>query len=191
MLKSELILPKGIKISNIVTTADLKQKINIEKLNNFPWGIYDQVSYNGICGYVKTPEMKGRVTIFATGKIISIGSNTIKDSIDKLYQTKFYLLKEKLMKDVTLEPLVRNIIATISLDRTLNLKKLAKNIPNSIYEPDIFVGLRYKIKEGQSALIFSSGKIVIAGCKSIQDIIDGFALIKKYLVDEKEKNHLK
>ena len=72
-----------IQICNIITTADLKQKVNITKLNNFPWGIYDQVSYNGICGYVKTPEMKGRVTIFATGKMISIGSNTIQDGRSK------------------------------------------------------------------------------------------------------------
>jgi transcription initiation factor TFIID TATA-box-binding protein len=190
MLKSQSIHTEEIKISNIVTTADLKQKINIEKLNNFPWGIYDQVSYNGICGYVKTPEMKGKVTIFATGKMISIGSNTIEDSIDKLYQTKFYLLKEKLVKDVQLLPQVRNIVATISLDKSLNLKKLVKNIPNSIYEPDVFVALRYKIKEGQSALIFSSGKIVIAGGKSIQEIMDGYNLIKKYLVEGKKNNSL-
>jgi len=85
-------LPKKTKISNIVTTADLKQKFDIEKLNDYSWGIYDQISYNGICGYVKTPEMKGKVTLFTSGKMISIGSNTIQNSIDQLNQTKFYLL---------------------------------------------------------------------------------------------------
>ena len=174
-------LPKNIQISNIVTTADLKQKFNIEKLNDFPWGIYDQVSYNGICGYVKTPEMKGRVTIFTSGKMISIGSNTIKDSIDKLNQTKFYLLQEKLIEDIILEPIVRNIVVIITFNKVLNLKKLVKKIPDSVYEPEIFVGLRYKIREGLSALIFGSGKVVIAGGKSLEDITFAYSKVKKYI----------
>ena len=180
------VLPENIKISNIVTTADLKQKVNIKKLNDFPWGIYDQVSYNGICGYVKTPEMKGRVTIFSSGKMISIGSNTIENSIDKLNQTKFYLLKEKLVRDILLEPLIRNIVATVTLNKSLNLKKLAKTIPNSKYNPDIFAGLIYKIEDGLSTLIFSSGKVVIAGGKSIQDINYAYSIIKKYIITDSE-----
>lgn len=172
---------KEIRISNVVTTADLKQKINIQKLNNFSWGIYDQVSYNGICGYVKTPEMKGRVTIFVSGKMISIGSNTIKDSIDKLNQTKFYLVRENLVNDIDLIPIVRNIVATTSFNKILNLKKLSKIIPNSIYDPNVFAGLRFKIKNGPSVLFFSSGKVVIVGGKSLQNINDAYDKIKKYI----------
>ena len=72
-------LEKEIKIRNVVTTADLGQKVNIERLNNFSWAIYDQVSYGGICGYVKSPEMHGKVTIFSTGKMISVGSSSIEE----------------------------------------------------------------------------------------------------------------
>ena len=162
MQKFEPILPKEVKISNLVTTADLKQKINIKQLNDFPWGIYDQVSYNGICGYIKTPEMKGRITVFGTGKIISIGSNNIEDSIDKLHLAKFYLVKKNLITDVDIEPIIRNIVATVSLEKHLNLKKLKIKIPNSTYEPEHFAGLRYKIENGPALLLFSSGKVVIA-----------------------------
>lgn len=172
---------KNIIISNVVSTADLKQKINIEKLNDFPWGIYDQISYNGICGYVKTPEMKGRVTIFASGKMISIGSKSIQDSMDKLNQVKFLLVNENIAKDIVLEPIVRNIISTMDIHKIIDLKKLAKKIPNSVYEPDLFAGLRYKIKEGLTALVFSSGKIVLAGGKSIQEINNSCSLIKKII----------
>ena len=189
MQKYEIISQNDHKISNVVTTADLKQKINIKNLNDFPWGIYDQTSYNGICGYVKTPDMKGRVTIFASGKMISIGSNTIKDSIDKLNQTKFYLVKENLIKDVKLIPLVRNIISTMNYGKLLNLKKLAKKLPNSEYNTDVFAGLRFKIKEGLTALIFSSGKIVIAGGKSLKEINDTSLLIQKTLDELEIKNN--
>jgi len=117
-------LSKGLTIVNVVTTADLKQKVNIEKLNDFAWGIYDQISYRGICGYIKTPDMKGRVTIFTSGKMISIGSNSIQDSIDKLNQAKFFLLKENLIHDIELKPILRNTITTMDFAKKLNLKKI-------------------------------------------------------------------
>ncbi len=183
MLKLELTLSKEIKISNIVTTADLKQKVDIEKLNDYPWGIYDQISYRGVCAYVKTPEMKGRVSIFATGKMISIGSNVIEDSFNKLNQAKFYLLKENLIKEVELVPLVRNSIAVMTTPKKIDLNNLSLHIPNSVYEPEKFAGLRYKIKDGLSILIFQSGKIVIAGGKSIQELNDIGKLIKAILND--------
>jgi len=53
------------------------------------------------------------------------------------------------------------------------------NLIGSIYEPDIFAGLRYKIKDGLTVLIFSTGKIVIAGGKSILEINDAYNIIKK------------
>lgn len=34
-------LCKEIKIINVVCTADLQQKIEIKKFNEFGWGIYD------------------------------------------------------------------------------------------------------------------------------------------------------
>ena len=91
------------------------------------------------------------------------------------------MLQENLIHDIKLEPLVRNMVSTITFDKPLNLKKLVKKIPNSIYEPDIFSGLRYKIKEGLSALIFSSGKVVVAGSKSVQDISYAYSKIRTYV----------
>ena len=125
--------------------------------------------------------MKGRVTVFATDKMISVGSDSIEDSINKLNQAKFYLLKEKLVKNVELEPAVRNIVSTMNYVEPLNLKRLAKNMPNSVYEPEFFAGLRFKIKEGLTALIFSSGKIVIAGGRSVEEIKHATISIKKTL----------
>lgn len=174
-------LKKNIKISNIVTTADLAQKIDITKLNDFPWGIYDGVSYGGACGYVKTPEMKGRVTVFSTGKMISIGSNNLEDSVNKLYQAKFYMSQENLISDIKLIPKLVNIIATVSFGKSIKLIDLTKLIPNSTYQPERFSGLIFRINEGLSTLIFSSGKVVITGAKSIQDLNRTYFKLKKIL----------
>lgn len=179
MQATQPILEKNIKISNIVTTADLAQKIDIAKLNDFPWGIYDGVSYGGSCGYIKTPEMKGRVTVFSTGKMISVGSNDFEDSVNKLNQAKFYMFQENLVSNIQLTPRIRNIIATVAFGITLDLVQLAKTIPDSTYDPEKFAGLIFRIDDGLSTLIFSSGKVVITGGKSIHDLNRTYLKLKK------------
>lgn len=172
---------KEIKIANIVTTADLFQTIDITKLNNFPWGIYDGVTYGGSCAYVKTPDMRGRVTVFSTGKMISIGSNDLEDSVNKLNQAKFYMLKENLISDVKLIPQIRNIVVTASFGKLLNLTKLVKLMPNSTYDPTNFPGLIFRNANGPTTLIFSSGKAVIAGATSIQELNSTYLELVKML----------
>ena len=63
-----------MKIRNVVTTADLVQDVDITKFVEFPWGIYDLTYYGGRCGYIKDKLIQGRVTVFKSGKIISVGA---------------------------------------------------------------------------------------------------------------------
>ena len=61
-----------------------------------------------------------------------------------------------------------NIVATASLERAIPLVKLAEALPNTEYNPEQFPGLVMRIKDPKtSALIFSSGKIVCTGAKSM------------------------
>jgi TATA-box binding protein (TBP) (component of TFIID and TFIIIB) len=43
---------------------------------------------------------------------------------------------------------------------------------NYIYEPEAFPGIIYRTANGPTALIFSSGKLVIAGSNSEQELQD-------------------
>ncbi|MDE2590517.1 MAG: hypothetical protein KGL95_12740, partial [Patescibacteria group bacterium] len=100
------------RIRNVVATANLEQHVEIQKLVNFGWGIYDSAIYRGVCGYVKSPEMSGRVAVFASGKMISIGSKSVEESVQQLYNAKFYLMQARLISDATLQPKIQNIVAT-------------------------------------------------------------------------------
>lgn len=63
---------------------------------------------------------------------------------------------------------VQNIVATTSLERDISLIKLAETLPNTEYNPEQFPGLVMRIREPKSsALIFSSGKVVCTGAKSL------------------------
>jgi transcription initiation factor TFIID TATA-box-binding protein len=62
------------------------------------------------------------------------------------------------------------------------LEKLALKIRNTEYNPEQFPGLVLRLKEkGITALIFSSGKIVCTGAKSVESVKNGVQLIIKEL----------
>jgi TATA-box binding protein (TBP) (component of TFIID and TFIIIB) len=83
-----------IRIVNVITTGDLLQPIEIEKFNKYQWGRFDlQGNYNGKVGNVKDKQMEGRVTVFSSGKLISTGAKSVKQSIQQLKQTMILLLR--------------------------------------------------------------------------------------------------
>lgn len=173
---------KAIKpvISNVVCTGNLNQKVDLTKFLNFEWGIYDDAIYGGRCGYVKSPEMKGRVTIFPSGKMISIGAKSVNNAINQLNEAKFCLVQAKFISDVKLEPKIQNIVAVLTLKENLNINKIATKIKGAIYEPEQFSAIILKSIKSITYLIFSSGKIVITGAKSEEEISQaGFEIQQK------------
>ncbi|MCX6800732.1 MAG: TATA-box-binding protein [Candidatus Diapherotrites archaeon] len=67
-----------------------------------------------------------------------------------------------------------NMVASASLDKTLDLYSLAIGIPNIEYEPEQFPGAILKIKEPKvSMLLFKNGKIICSGANSEKQIVQG------------------
>ena len=63
---------------------------------------------------------------------------------------------------------IQNIVATATLEKPISLTNLARKCPIAEYNPEKFPGLFLRIKEPKSVVIvFSSGKLVCMGTKSI------------------------
>ncbi len=63
---------------------------------------------------------------------------------------------------------IENVVAFTSLNIKISLNKIVNTVENTEYEPEQFPGLVYRPASPRSAaLIFSSGKIVCTGTKSI------------------------
>ncbi|CAK5032601.1 unnamed protein product [Meloidogyne enterolobii] len=67
---------------------------------------------------------------------------------------------------------IQNVVSTASLlenNNKLDLRQLESNIPNAKYRPERFSALTAKIKEPiiATALLFSNGRIVCVGTKSV------------------------
>jgi len=75
---------------------------------------------------------------------------------------------------------LQNIVATTNLEHDIPLIKLAEALPNTEYNPEQFPGLVMRIREPKtSALIFSSGKIVCTGAKSMTKVKESIVNIIK------------
>jgi|GEM_PF-5625541 len=91
-------LRKEIKISNVVSTADLKQKIDIASFNSYKFLSANLNHYR--CGYIKDNTMVGRVSAFASGKLISVGTKSLTTSrYLKHIGDKYHPNFEKLVSD--------------------------------------------------------------------------------------------
>lgn len=73
---------------------------------------------------------------------------------------------------------VVNIVVSTSLEHDIPLEKMAAVLPNTEYNPEQFPGLVIRIKEPKtSALIFSSGKVVCTGAKSLDKVEESIGQI--------------
>jgi transcription initiation factor TFIID TATA-box-binding protein len=83
---------------------------------------------------------------------------------------------------------VVNIVVSASLGQDIPLEKMAATLSNTEYNPEQFPGLVIRIKDPKtSALIFSSGKIVCTGARTMPDVHESIKKIIKSLEKIKVK----
>jgi transcription initiation factor TFIID TATA-box-binding protein len=62
---------------------------------------------------------------------------------------------------------IENVVASATVNQTINLNQITQLFPDVEYHPDQFPGLVFRLKVPKTAtLIFSSGKMVCTGSKS-------------------------
>src|ERR1700732_143370 len=62
---------------------------------------------------------------------------------------------------------IENVVASATVNQTVNLNLITQIFPDVEYHPDQFPGLVFRLKSPKTAtLIFSSGKMVCTGAKS-------------------------
>ena len=98
--------------------------------------------------------------------------------------------KPGVIDDTTIR--IVNIVVSTSLEHDIPLEKMAAVLPNTEYNPEQFPGLVIRIKEPKtSALIFSSGKVVCTGARTLEKVEESIGKIiealKKINIDIKIK----
>jgi transcription initiation factor TFIID TATA-box-binding protein len=87
---------------------------------------------------------------------------------------------------------LQNIVASVSLNQTINLQEIVEKFPQTEYNPSVFPGLVFRLKKPKTAtLIFGTGKMVCTGAKSEKESRSAVAKVVKELrrqgIEIKEK----
>lgn len=159
------------KIENVVASVSLNQTIDLSTIAK---SMSDEVDYKpeqfpGLVFRLKRPRTA--TLIFSSGKMVCTGAKSEKE-VFKAVEIIINKLKSKGVQLLT-EPRIQiqNVVASASLNAEVNLEKAAFLLENSMYEPEQFPGLIYRMDSPRVVLlIFSSGNMVCTGAKHEEDV---------------------
>jgi transcription initiation factor TFIID TATA-box-binding protein len=103
--------------------------------------------------------------------MVVTGAKSTSDLIRAVKKIIRILMKHNVQ--ITSKPRIQiqNIVASANLGAEVLLEKVAFLLENTMYEPEQFPGLIYRMEEPHVVLlIFSSGKMVVTGAKSEEEV---------------------
>jgi transcription initiation factor TFIID TATA-box-binding protein len=160
------------RIVNVVATVALDRAIDLESLAQlFPREVvHDEQTYGGRVAYFKSATMQGKVTIFRSGKMISVGTRSPEEA-----RRELILVAKALKSTLKTEPTIQNIVVTASLEHEVDLEKISTiDELRVVYEPEQFPGaiITIRLSAGKTAsiLLFASGKLVCVGLRNVEQI---------------------
>jgi transcription initiation factor TFIID TATA-box-binding protein len=176
----------AIKIQNVVACATLNQKFDLNaivKVN--PLVDYHPEKFPGLVFRLKRPRTA--ILIFRTGKMVCTGAKSEKEAVKAIRK----VLKELKISGIIIpgkpETKIVNIVASANLRGKIELEDVAYALKKTMYEPEQFPGLIYRMDEPRVVfLIFATGKLVCTGATKEAEVYEAVEKLHQQL----EKNEL-
>lgn len=164
-------------LQNIVSTVDLKCKLDLKTIAlNARNTEYNPKRFAAAIMKIRNP--KTTALIFSSGKMVCTGAKSEEDS--KKAAKKYAKTIKNMGFDVRFTDFkVQNIVASADVGFAIRLESLShRHAEFCQYEPEIFPGLIYRIYQPKVVvLIFVSGKIVLTGAKTREQIKEAYTNI--------------
>jgi len=173
-----------ITIQNVVATGTMNQKVDLNAVvKAYPGAEYRPEQFPGLVFRLKRP--KTATLIFSSGKMVCTGARSGKESrtaimkvVKELKKAGIIILSKPSFKVV-------NIVASASLGGNVDLEKTVVTLRKTMYEPEQFPGLIYRMDEPRVViLIFASGNLVVTGAKVEQDVFDAVHKLHRSLEEQ-------
>lgn len=174
-----------VQIQNIVASVATDQKLDLDLLESKFRDVRRKKNFPALV--IRLSRPKATILVFGSGSIIFTGIKRLDhlpiltEKVSRRFQ-EVGLLAEPLPM-----PTVQNIVASGDFHQTFRLDEVLFTLENTIYEPEVFPGLFYKMHDPKICVtLFSSGKIVITGASSRENLTRGIKLLTQRL----KKNQL-
>jgi len=161
-------------IQNVVSTVQMGCKLDLRSIVRQARNAeYNPRRFAAVIMRIREP--KTTALMFASGKMVCTGAKS--EALSQLAAKKYVRVVQKCGMPAEFQEFkVQNMVGSCDVQFPIRLEVLAHS--HSIfcsYEPEIFPGLIYKMKQPKVVLlVFVSGKIVLTGAKSRNDIYQAF-----------------
>ena len=174
----------SINIENVVASASLDQTIDLnDVVKGHPGVEYRPEQFPGLVFRLKKP--KTATLIFHSGKMVCTGAKSEKMArravmkvVKELKESGILIIGKPKLK-------IQNIVASAGLRGNIELEKATYSLGKTMYEPEQFPGLIYRMAEPKVViLLFASGKLVCTGAKHEEDVYQAVNILHQRLEDK-------
>lgn len=135
---------------------------------------------------IKITHPKAALLLFKPGNVVCTGAKTVymAEYVIMMIAMAIFRLGYRGLRILPGSFQVQNVVASAELPMPINLNKLfRRNQECCTYDPDTFPGasLRPKTIDRMTVLVFPSGKVVVTGGKSEEDLIRGLECTLKII----------
>lgn len=158
---------QGMKydVQNVVVTAQIADSLNLLDMTmKVPGAIYEPGKFPAL----RMKRENAGFLLYSSGKIVCTGTKSPEEATKRIEDLRAELAKYNIK---TTEPVVhvRNIVASVDLQRELKLHELAYSMDESEYNPEYFPAMKINTG-GTRILLFRTGKAIMPGMKSMKDV---------------------
>jgi len=138
---------------------------------------YNPETFSGLV--YRLPELGATVNAFSSGKVVSVGATSVTGARRAL--ESFKGIVERLVGHGSswMEPFaVVNLVALLDIGTPVDLTKLVVENPTATYNPELFPGAILRPEGGGTLLVYSTGRLIVAGARSwsrARDLLLDFA----------------
>ncbi len=170
-----------ITVQNVVASATLGQELDLDSIVRISPGVeYRPESFPGLVYRLKKPRTT--TLIFRTGKMVCTGSKSERQAKRAVLKVVEELKGNGIVISGKPDITVQNIVASVALGGSIDLEKTTYSLERTMYEPEQFPGLIYRMDDPKVVfLIFSSGKLVCTGAKKEKDVDAAVAKLQETL----------
>ncbi|MEM1611141.1 MAG: TATA-box-binding protein [Sulfolobales archaeon] len=172
-----------VRIENIVATVIFEHQLDLDLIEQGVSNIeYNPDQFPGLILRLDSPKVTA--LIFRSGKMVVTGAKKTSDLIKAVKKILRMFIKSGVTISGKPRIQIQNIVASANLGMEVLLEKAAYLLENTMYEPEQFPGLIYRLTDPKVVLlIFSSGKMVITGAKSEEEVEKAVNYTYKTLLD--------
>lgn len=168
-------------VQNVVVTAQIADSLNLLDITmKVPGAIYEPGKFPAL----RMKRENAGFLLYSSGKIVCTGTKSPEEARKRIENLRTELAGYGIK---TKEPIVhvRNIVASVDLQRELKLHELAYSMDESEYNPEYFPAMKINTA-GTRILLFRTGKAILPGMKSMNDV-DKTAQWLKHRLEQAEE----